>query len=203
VAFEISACPTHILLALGTLLATAKAPLSELESLQEIAIVEAMATAATRVPKGQCLRYFICISNGDPTLPLKRHLHASYGGRARWCSGLTAASEQSDCEKTTIRVLEPLQLSGPIIGGRAVDLKKLEFSVEGPVSLRCTIRVDAGFPTTGTTCVALNPKRCRQSRRRNRTGFPELLPQKPRLVVSSTHRAESTAAGPAKSSSRG
>ncbi|MBK7976032.1 MAG: hypothetical protein IPK07_23085 [Deltaproteobacteria bacterium] len=123
-------------------------PVSRLATLQADAIIIGMETAEQHVQRGSCLRYFVCIEDADPSAEVKSRISASYAA-VRWCSDRGRVKVPNRCQQTQITVHEPLTPDRPV--------NELEYSVGGTVNLRCTVRLDAGRPTTGKTCRAVRP----------------------------------------------
>jgi hypothetical protein len=132
------------------LVAAAVAPgggLSDLETLQCSAILGGMAQVEQSLPKGKCIRFLICVGEGDPSDRLKRRLRDAGYKAVRWCSSAASAGVPTKCAHSTVRVLEPQQMGVPVT--------RLVVSLEGAVNLRCTTPVELNaYPTTARRCVA-------------------------------------------------
>ena len=135
---------TVVIVASGLLsvAAIADTRLSGLERHQQDAFIGGMATAEQRVPKGTCLRFFACIGDADPSPGLKQSIHQAGYGAVRWCSERSRAVVPARCKATVVRVHEPV----------IMPATRLEFSVEGPISVRCRVLFDAGMATSAKHC---------------------------------------------------
>jgi hypothetical protein len=116
----------------------------EVEGLQEATIVRAMGVVESRMPRGQCLRFVVCVGDHDPSPAIRTSIRKAGYGAVRWCSDSDRMQVPVECKKTVIHVLAPEASETPIT--------EAVFEIAGPLTLHCRIPIDAGHMTTLLDC---------------------------------------------------